>query len=406
MIPERSNYLAKKVAGRTHTEAELAEILDFLRTAPRHQAEAWMDEYGAVLPDKDIPGIELPGLTGRIAAIAGETTEERNGKLRTLWKRWGVAAAVLLVLGSGMYWWLGKRSSIAEKPVIAELKDVDPGKAGAVLTLADGTQVVLDSMGNGWATAQNGTRVLLKDGQLAYDPASAGNGTVAYNTMTTPRGRQFRIVLPDGTKVWLNAASSIYYPTAFTGAERKVKITGEAYFEVAAYKQEGARKAWPFIVDVDGRAHVKVLGTHFNISAYKNEAAVQTTLLEGAVKVALPGIGTEQLHEVTLRPGMQALISNKTGSPENISVDNTADLAKVMAWKEGVFNFEDVGLEEAMRQLERWYDIDVVYEKGVPDIYFFGKISRGMPLKSVLKMLEESEVRFRLEAGRKLVVLP
>ena len=406
MIPERSNYLAKKVAERTHTEAELAEIMDFLRTAPRHQAEAWMDEYGAVLPDKDIPGIELPGLTGRIAALAGEATEERNGKLRTLWKRWGAAAAVLLVLGSGMYWWLGKRNGVAEKPVIAELKDVDPGKAGAVLTLADGTQVVLDSMGNGWATAQNGTRVLLKDGQLAYDPANAGNGTIAYNTMTTPRGRQFRIVLPDGTKVWLNAASSIYYPTAFTGAERKVKITGEAYFEVAAYKQEGARKAWPFIVDVDGRAHVKVLGTHFNISAYKNEAAMQTTLLEGAVKVALPNTRTEPLHEVTLRPGMQARISNKTGSPVNISVDNTADLAKVMAWKEGVFNFEDVGLEEAMRQLERWYDIDVVYEKGVPDIYFFGKISRDMPLKSVLKMLEDSEVRFRLEAGRKLVVLP
>lgn len=402
MIQERRNYLAKKIAEKTHTEAELEEIQDFLRTAPRSQAEAWMEAYGAFLRENDGPQ-ELQGFAERITARVWEATEQGEGKVRVLWKRWAAAAAVVLVVASGMYMWWGERSAPA-KPVFTEARDVDPGKEGAVLTLADGTQVVLDSMGNGWATAQNGTRVLLKDGQLAYDPADEGDGTIAYNTMTTPRGRQFRIILPDGTRVWLNAASSVYYPTAFTGEVRSVRVTGEAYFEVASYKADAKRKNWPFIVDVDGRAEVKVLGTHFNISAYGNEAAMQTTLLEGAVKVALPA-GTGTRREVTLRPGQQARIDNKAATG-NITVVKDADLTKVMAWKEGVFNFEDVGLEEAMRQLERWYDIDVVYEKGIPDIYFFGKISRNMPLKNILKMLEESEVRFRLEEGRRLVVMP
>jgi hypothetical protein len=273
--------------------------------------------------------------------------------------------------------------------------DIAPGKQGAILTLADGRTVVLDSLGNGVVASQGGTKVVLNNGRLAYNTEGAATAEPAYNTMTTPKGRQFQVTLPDGTKVWLNAASSLRYPTAFTGKERTVDVTGEAYFEVAPMLS-GSGDRMPFIVKINDATQVQVLGTHFNINAYKDEATINTTLLEGSVRIVNGG------EKAILRPGQQA----QTGLSTRIKIVADANVEKVMAWKNGVFDFQDATLEEVMRQLQRWYDIDVVYEKGIPKLEFIGKMGRDLSLAEVLGGLQLSKVHFRLEEGRRLVVLP
>jgi ferric-dicitrate binding protein FerR (iron transport regulator) len=252
---------------------------------------------------------------------------------------------------------------------------------------------VLDSLGNGVIATQNGKQVLLKNGELAY-AGDAGSGEVVYNNLTTPKGRQFQILLPDGTKVWLNAASSLRYPTAFSGSNREVEVTGEVYFEVAKNAHQ------PFIIHLNNKTKIQVLGTQFNVNAYSNEAAIRTTLVEGSIKIVSGASAAG--GPVVLRPGQQAQINNAGG---DMKVMNNVDVDKVTAWKSGLFNFEDSGLEEVMRQVERWYDIEVVYEKNIPDIRFGGKLSNDVSLSGLLRSLQESEVHFRIE-GRKLIVLP
>jgi transmembrane sensor len=320
--------------------------------------------------------------------IVNETPVRRISLLR----RWGwVAASVLLAVGIGGYL-LQNRKEAA--PIAKMETDILPGREGAILTLADGSQVVLDSLGNGVIATQNGKQVLLKNGELAY-AGDAGSGEVVYNNLTTPKGRQFQILLPDGTKVWLNAASSLRYPTAFSGSNREVEVTGEVYFEVAKNAHQ------PFIIHLNNKTKIQVLGTQFNVNAYSNEAAIRTTLVEGSIKI-VSGASAEGGPSVVLHPGQQAQINNAGG---DMKVMNNVDIDKVTAWKSGLFNFEDSGLEEVMRQVERWYDIEVVYEKNIPDIRFGGKLSNDVSLSGLLRSLQESEVHFRIE-GRKLIVLP
>jgi ferric-dicitrate binding protein FerR (iron transport regulator) len=306
---------------------------------------------------------------------------------------WWVAASVIFILAAGAYLFLNNRpdsAAVAQQPV-----DIKPGTEGAILTLADGTRVVLDSLGNGTVASQNGARIILNDGRITYDPTGITDGGITYNTMATPRGRQFQLVLPDGTKVWLNAASSIKYPTAFREDERSVEITGEAYFEVAKNKTR------PFRVNINNQATVEVLGTHFNINAYSNGTSIQTTLLEGSVRFG-PVSGPHS--SAILRPGEQGRFP-VSGASSGIRIES-ADIDKVMAWKNGFFNFDGLPITEVMNMLERWYDITVVYEKGVPDIEFFGEINRNMNLSDLIVALKDVGVHFRIEAGRKLVVLP
>ncbi|MCS3800614.1 FecR family protein [Niastella sp. OAS944] len=321
-------------------------------------------------------------------------------KMNGLW-RWSSVAAIVLVVAGAAYFIMNKGKSNTT-PVV-KTADIPPGRDGAILTLADGRQVVLDSMGNGIVATQNGARVTLKDGALTYDK-DAGSITPVYNNLSTPKGRQFQLILPDGSKVWLNAASSLRYPTAFVGNERRVEVSGEVYFKVAK------NTSMPFRITIPpppggGRgepepgAEIEVLGTQFNVNAYENETAVRTTLVEGSLKVMnLPANGNKA--SVVLTPGKQAVIT--TDSQLKVA---DADVDKVVAWKRGIFNFEDASLEEVMRQIERWYDIQVVYEKNVPDIKFGGKMSNDVSLQGLLKSLQESDVHFRLE-GRKLIVLP
>lgn len=307
-------------------------------------------------------------------------------RVRFLRRRIMAAASVILLLVAGAYLWTSNKKDTSPATVATI---ITPGKAGAILTLADGSQVVLDSLANGVIAKQNGARVVLTNGQLAYDPTENSNGEIVFNTIATPKGRQFQVTLPDGTQVWLNAASSIRYPTAFSGEERKVEVTGEAYFEVAKNTN------MPFRVSVNNKAEIKVLGTHFNVNAYENEKAIATTLLEGSVRVAATEPGN-----VILQPGQQAQIENAS-----IKIIKNANTDKAIAWKNGLFYFDGASLAEIMRQLERWYDIEVVYEKGIPDIEFEGEMTKDVSLDGLLVMLGKTEIHFRIE-GRKLIVLP
>lgn len=295
------------------------------------------------------------------------------------------AAAALLLLSAGTYFWAVNKGT--DQPPVTAGTVIEPGREGAVLTLADGSRVVLDSLGNGVVANQSGVQVVLQNGQLAYDGSSR---EIAFNTITTPKGRQFRLQLPDGSKVWLNAASAIKYPTVFAGKERLVELEGEAYFEVAK------NAAMPFKVAARD-ATIEVLGTSFNINAYRNESLIRTTLLDGAVRL------NAYRQSQTLKPGQQVVAKP---AQEQLELVNNADLDKVMAWKNGLFNFEDASLEEVMRQLERWYDIEVTYAKGIPPIRFGGEINRQNTLQDVLQILEKSNVHFRFEESRKLVVIP
>jgi ferric-dicitrate binding protein FerR (iron transport regulator) len=213
-----------------------------------------------------------------------------------------------------------------------------------------------------------------------------------YNTMSTPKGRQYHLTLPDGTKVWLNAASSIKYPTAFSGNERSVQISGEAYFEVAKNSSQ------PFRVAVDNGMKIDVLGTSFNVNAYEDDDNSYTTLIDGAVRVTAAEAGNSMI----LKPAQQAV--QAPGSV--LSVNSNVDVEKVMAWKNGVFNFENASLADVMKEIERWYDIDVVYKNGIPDIKFWGKITKDVSLSGILIALEKTKVHFKLENNRTLVVLP
>lgn len=302
------------------------------------------------------------------------------------WRKFMVAASIVFVVGFGTYF-LSQKENKAPKVLAAKkMDDKDAGKTGAILTLSNGSKIVLDSVGNGLLANQSNTTVSKKNGGLVY--AANSNAQMVYNTMTTPRARQYYLELSDGTKVWLNASSSITFPTSFAANERKVAITGEVYFEVAKDKTK------PFKVMVNDMT-VNVLGTHFNVNAYEDEATVNTTLLEGSVMI------TEKSKKILLKPGQQAE-KQKSGA---IAVNDDVNLDEVMGWKNGLFYFENANLQTVLRQLSRWYDVDVVYEKGVPSRAFEGEIQRDLKLSQVLRILEKNKVHFKIE-GKILRVMP
>jgi ferric-dicitrate binding protein FerR (iron transport regulator) len=280
-----------------------------------------------------------------------------------------------------------------------EVGPILPGHQGAILTLADGKQLNLDSLSNGVVVNQNGAQASVTDSQLAYHPMVPATTATTYNTITTPRGRQYRLELPDGTKVWLNAASRITFPTAFTGSERKVTISGEVYFEVARNAEK------PFKVSA-ASANIEVLGTSFNISAYSDEGYVKATLLEGGVRVSGEGSRDNRLREgVVLKPGDQAVVNENVNDQVNdqLRVYSKVDIEQVIAWKNGLFYFNSTDIATVMQQLSRWYDIDVRYEGKVPDIRVTGKMDKGLNLNDILDFLTKMEVKNRL-LGRTVII--
>jgi len=320
----------------------------------------------------------------------------RKPLLRQMMNNWRWAAAAVFIIGISTAVVVSltnnRNTEIAKTNGKKNIhNDVLPGKDGAILTLANGEKLILDSLGNGVVTTQGKTTVHIRNGQLVYD-ASVKESQVLYNTMTTPKGRQYQLILPDGTGVWLNAASSITYPIAFVGNDRTVTITGEAYFEVAKDKSK------PFHVKVNDM-EVEVLGTHFNINSYAEESVIRTTLLEGSVKVS-EGVTAPVGRTVMLRPGQQAV---NTGA--GITVNSDANIDQIMAWKNGMFNFNKLSLEEVLRQLSRWYDVDIVYEGTVTPKKFGGEIQRDLNLSEVLEGLQAIGVHFKID-GKKLIVMP
>jgi len=303
------------------------------------------------------------------------------------WYQWWAAAAVLVVLLAGGYWWYQQKATPAVQMADGRYKnDIAPGYNRAVLTLGDGATVTLDSAQSGQVAQQGSINIQSQKGQLIYQ-GNNSQPTVAINTLSTPRGGQYQLLLPDGTRVWLNAASSLTFPTFFAGEEREVSLTGEAYFEVAKNPQH------PFRVKMNG-SEVMVLGTHFNIMAYDNEVSRNTTLLEGSVQVVHHG----NIH--VLKPGEQA--RERDGA---VTV-TPANVVEAVAWKNGLFRFKNCDITAVMRQIARWYDIEVVYEGKMPEKTFTGMISRMENVSAVLQFLELTKaVHFTIE-GNRVTVMP
>ncbi|WP_173002948.1 FecR family protein [Chitinophaga sp. SYP-B3965] len=311
----------------------------------------------------------------------------RKAKIFTLSRMVAAAAVIVLAVIAGVFYF---NHSNPQSVPLAVLKQPDgrPGGNRATLKLGDGTVIELDSVTEGELTRQGNTRIIkLSNGQLSYD---AGDEQAApmFNTISTPNGGQYQIELPDGTKAWLNAASSLRFPSYFAGNERVVELEGEGYFEVAA------NAAKPFRVKIR-EGVIEVLGTSFNVNAYTDESTARTTLLQGAVKVHK---GTEAM---ILKPGQQAVMVNKGGMTRLLN----ADTELAIAWKNGFFQFDGIGLPELMRQISRWYNLEVKFEGAIPEREFAGKISRDVNLQDVLKALQINGVNFK-KTGNILIVTP
>ena len=308
----------------------------------------------------------------------------------SMWKTVAAAVVVTAVVGAGAWFMLKKDThpQVAKvQPTESGLqKDIAPGGYKAQLILDDGSAIILDKSGAGKLAQQGNMQVMNADGQLVYKKDATGAVKALYNTLKTSRGQMYPVTLSDGSSVWLNSSSSIRFPVAFTEQERRVEITGEAYFEVA----HNDRK--PFKVLVNGM-EVQVVGTVFNINSYEDEGAMRTTLLKGAVKVKK---GDQQ---VMIKPGEQAQVDDKT-----IKVKTDANISKEVAWKNGLFFFANDKLKNIMPQIARWYDVDVVYEgANVQDIAITGEIERKASFSEVLKLLSFINIQCRLE-GKKLIL--
>lgn len=317
---------------------------------------------------------------------------------RRKWYKVASFALIIMLLSGTAYYFIKSETKAAQQSIVLNTPipagDVAPGGNKAMLTLDDGSVIILDSANNGILGEQGAVAVKkLDNGLIAYqnNTRALTEEKVFYNTISTPRGGEYKITLSDGTKVWLNAASSIRFPTAFRGADRPVQITGEVYFEVAH------NEAKPFKVSA-GKSAIEVLGTHFNVNAYDDEMQVRTSLLEGAVKV-FAADETDRQQMKILKPGQQARMT-RTG---RIQVISDMDEEEVMAWKNGLFVFKSSDLRSIMRQIGRWYDVDIEY-KGNVGMQFTGQITRNNNVSKVLDMLElTEEVKFRVE-GKKVIV--
>jgi len=379
------------------TEAEVLELFDWLRKAAPDAAE----QLNSVLESFYRESMQYPsGISAeaseRILQKISRSIDEPGDTAATpvtgigyQWKKWLAAAAVIacLVVTAFLLNNKGKQETGVAKTVPPAPKDIKPGGNKAVLTLSDGSTIVLDSAKEGLLSGQGKTDILkVNSGELAYTTKAAGTDEIFFNTIATPKGGQYHIVLADGTHVWLNAASSLRFPTAFKEGKRTVVLTGEAYFEVAH------NPSMPFVVE-NGALSVLVLGTHFNVNAYSDENLARVTLLEGSVRVNSRGAGR------TIKPGQQAQV----GTEAKINLVPDADVENAVAWKNGQIQFKGADIETVMRQLARWYDVDIEYATK-PDDLFYAEIPRITMLSDVLKALElTGKVHFRIE-GRKVIV--
>ncbi|MBO9682945.1 MAG: FecR domain-containing protein [Flavisolibacter sp.] len=411
--PNRLDFLLEKFSQNEVSEAEFEELCELINDHENEPAIKGILQQG--LHNAPFARLDQTKMDKMLSKVL--LTESKPVRRLYPFRRIAAAAAaiIVLVLGAGAWYGFfnhkkGNEVAVSNPALPTDVKA--PATNRAMVTLANGQSVYLDSVNNGQLALQGNVKLVkLANGQIAYSalqqgfdgaqPDKGGNELV-YNTLTNPRGSKvIDMTLSDGSRVWLNAGSSVTYPVAFVGKERKVSITGEAYFEVA----HDADK--PFKVGKGGM-EVTVLGTHFNVNAYDDEQAIKLTLLEGSVRVTLgQGFGGAQPDKgdrpsLIIAPGQQAVLRQ---AQDDIHVVNDVDVDGVMAWKNGYFQFSGSDVPTVMRQIARWYDVDVSYEGQIPERRFAGQMDRHANLSKVLRILEESNVHFRLE-GRKLIVMP
>jgi ferric-dicitrate binding protein FerR (iron transport regulator) len=420
MTNELPEVTLHKIAAGTYTPEELSA---FLKALEELDEAAYIQVYNKLY---EIVARQQPGtidetfrasLEEKLNTLSSSPAPVLRLHGRYRWIRW-TAAAAIVVLITGVAYWFSTRHEKRQPPVVKRTNpiNISPGGNHATLTLSNGSIIVLDEAKNGDLAQQVGSRIVKADsGRIVYYPSAARSELIEYNTISTPRAGQYHIILPDGTNVWLNAASSLRFPTLFSAQTREVQLSGEGYFEVSSLPAPsnspgGGGKKIPFIVDIipphpggQGGA-VEVLGTHFNINAYEDENIIKTTLLEGSVKVVSRSrlsreqIGNEQQTAI-LHPGEQAVTTN-----HKLQTTNKIDLQQVLAWKNGFFEFNNMSLPAIMRQISRWYDVDVSLEASYPEKRFGGRISRKLNLSNIIKMLETYGVHFKME-NRKLIVV-
>lgn len=400
MPTERITLLADRYFSNLCTEEEKRELMTWANAASESELEeilyhSWSNNEGELAMPEAMSARILASLFSKNEDTEEELVEEESPS-RFWGVRYSMVATITVLVAVGLFAWFQYRTAgtRTEKRIVQvkefEKNDVLPGGDKAVLTLDDGSQVVLDNSKNGTLSEEGDTKVVKpENGQLVYEAAKVAVAKPMYNTLSTPKGGQYQLTLSDGTKVWLNAASSLRFPLVFAGNERKVEMTGEIYFEVA----KNAKK--PFKVVSNGQ-EVEVLGTHFNVMAYPNEKAIKTTLVEGSVKVSKDNRST------ILQPGQQAKVGFNNGIFRTI---NDVSLEEELAWKDGNFQFNNASLDVIMRQIERWYDVDIEYVGKVPDEHFTGKLPRNTNLSNVLKILSMSEIQFKIE-GKKIIITP
>lgn len=393
---ERFQYLFTRYTTNQCTEAELQELFHLFRKLDPNRIHPFMDElFDNITPGTAAEKIDWNDLYERI------TKEEAPAApVRKLLPYWKVAAAAAVLIAVSI--WIcfpEKKNTAPSTNTTVVAKDIPPGGDKAILTLADGSQVVLDNTANGSIAEQGGIRILKQaDGELSYlQPNGQPLSTGLLNTLSTPRGGQYRLTLPDGSKVWLNAASSIRYPAAFNNKERRVEITGEVYFEVAKFRN------LPFYVSTPSGS-IQVLGTHFNVNAYPEEPVETTTLLEGKISLSTTGHQQSQI----LQPGQQAQYLPTTARTpdylkEEIKVQNI-DTKPVVAWTNNNFVFSNTSLAAAMRQIERWYDVEVVLKGDIANEAIMANLSRDIPISRVMHKLSlTGHLHFTIE-GKKIIV--
>jgi hypothetical protein len=332
---------------------------------------------------------DLADIHSRLPALS-------NHRSFSMWPRIAAAAVILLFVSIGFYFFKEKDASQPLVQVIdkAEINSNDfaPGTNTALLTLADGSKIALDSSINQKILDKGGIKITMtEDGLITYQ-INPGIKELRSNTLSTPKGGQYQVILSDGTKVWLNAASSLSYPTVFTGNERKVLLKGEAYFEVA----KNAKQTFKVITD---RQELVVLGTHFNINSYEDEPDIKTTLLEGSVKVS----SLQTNHTILLKPGEQSALK-KSGK---LKVDQV-NAENAIAWKSGLFQFQGSSIQEALRQMARWYDITIEFEGEVPDIQLWGEVHRNANAIEALEILRYFDLKYKILAtgnAKKIIII-
>ena len=412
---QRLAYLLDAYSNGRASEDEVNELLDWARASndpkPLNDfVQQLIDQYD---PNEPTQHVDWEALYERIQRERGpagisdaslntrQLPVERLPIRRISWFRATAAAAILLIATTIVLYRYNKPAGTHQvatkpttKPATPATPDIQPGADGAILTLANGQKIVLDSAGNGTLATQGNTSLHNEHGQLSYNSTNAQptgaqqtdaqQNEVLYNTITTTRGKQYQLRLADGSKVWLNASSSLKFPTAFTGDSRTVEVTGEAYFEVAPDASK------PFKVHLRDSKEILVLGTNFNVNAYEDEGAIRTTLVDGSVKI----MGR------LLHPGEQAQVGqNSINVTEKINID------EIVAWKEGLFLMKKADVASIMRQIARWYDVEVVYKGNIPSGRISGDIPRNMALSKVLEVMELSGIHFKVE-GKKVIVSP